>query len=48
MIGDGKADRPEIEIMTGQTVFFAIVKTPGISITDDRLLTHAYQAPCAR
>lgn len=48
MINDGKADRPEIEIVIGQTVFFAIVKTPGISITDSRLLAHAYEAPCAR
>lgn len=46
MISDGKADKPEIDILTGQTVFFAIVKTPGISITDDRLLAHVYDVPC--
>ena len=46
MIADGKADKPEIDILTGQTVFFAIVKTPGISITDDRLLAHVYDVPC--
>lgn len=38
MISDGKADKTEVEIVTGQTVFFAIVKGPGISITDARLL----------
>jgi plastocyanin len=46
MIADGKADRTEVEIMTGQTIFFAIVKTPGISITDSRLLTHREGAAC--
>lgn len=46
MIADGKADRPEIDILTGQTVFFAVVKTPGISITDDRLLANAFDIPC--
>jgi plastocyanin len=38
MIQNGKADRNEIDIMVGQTVFFAIVTSPGISITDTRLL----------
>ena len=38
MISDAKADRTEVEITTGQTVFFAIVKGPGISITDKQLL----------
>jgi plastocyanin len=38
MIQDGKADRTELEIMVGQTVFFAVVTGPGISITDARLL----------
>jgi hypothetical protein len=32
--------------MTGQTIFFAIVKTPGISITDSRLLTHRDGVAC--
>ncbi|WP_140634412.1 hypothetical protein [Methylibium rhizosphaerae] len=38
MIQDGKVDRQEIDIMTSQTVFFAVVTGPGISITDARLL----------
>lgn len=38
MIGEGKARPASVEIVTGQTVFFAIVKGPGISITDERLL----------
>jgi plastocyanin len=38
MIADGKVDRAELDIMVGQTVFFAIVTGPGISITDKRLL----------
>ncbi|MHA6718040.1 cupredoxin domain-containing protein [Sphingomonas sp. RS6] len=48
MIADGKVDRPKLEIMTGQTVFFAMVKTPGISITDVRLLEkHFHFDRCA-
>jgi hypothetical protein len=31
--------------MTGQTVFFAVVKSTGISITDERLLAIA-PGPC--
>jgi plastocyanin len=38
MIGAGKAKPSAVEIVTGQTVFFAIVKESGISITDERLL----------
>ena len=38
MISDDKAQPAEVEIMTGQTVFFAITKGRGISITDERLL----------
>jgi plastocyanin len=33
----GKADPQQVEILTGQTVFFAVVDAPGISITDRRL-----------
>jgi plastocyanin len=46
MINDGKADQTELDIYTGQTVFFALVKTSGISITDSRLLEHHYEADC--
>ena len=37
-INDGKVERSEVEIVTGQTVFFLVVRAPGISITDVRLL----------
>lgn len=37
-ITDGRAEPREVEILTGQTVFFAITKGPGVSITDERLL----------
>ena len=47
MIADGKVDKRELDIMTGQTVFFAIVKTPGISITDARLIDKHGRAACA-
>jgi plastocyanin len=33
----GKADPEQVEILTGQTVFFAVVDAPGITITDHRL-----------
>lgn len=46
MINDGKADQTELDIYTGQTVFFALVKTPGISITDSRLLETIYEPKC--
>jgi plastocyanin len=36
MISDGKVTPREVEILTGQTVYFAIVKSDGISITDQR------------
>jgi len=38
MIADGKVQPPEIEIVAGQTVYFAIVTCKGMSITDKRLL----------
>jgi hypothetical protein len=38
MIRDGKAEPSYVEIVTGQTVFFTVVKATGISITDRRLL----------
>ena len=38
MIHDGKVEPAEVEIVTGQTVFFMVVNGPGISITDQRLL----------
>jgi len=35
------ADPRELDILTGQTVFFIVTKGPGISITDRRLLPQA-------
>ena len=35
----GKAEPQQVEIVTGQTVFFAVVDAPGITITDQRLKT---------
>lgn len=35
----GRADPQQVEILTGQTVFFAVVDAPGITITDQRLKT---------
>jgi len=41
MIDNNRAQPREVEIVTGQTVFFAIAEAPGISITDERILkTH--------
>ena len=48
MINDGKADQTELDIYTGQTVFFALIKTPGISITDSRLLEVYHDVDCAK
>lgn len=36
MISGTKAEPPKIEILTGQTVYFAVVKSGGVSITDQR------------
>ena len=38
MIADNKPQPAEVEVVTGQTVFFTVIKGPGISITDTRLL----------
>jgi plastocyanin len=38
LIAEGKAEPAEVNIVVGQTVFFAIVKGEGISITDSTLL----------
>ena len=34
----GRAEPQQVEIVTGQTVFFAVVDAPGITITDQRLV----------
>lgn len=33
----GRAEPQEVEVLTGQTVFFAVVDAPGITITDRRV-----------
>jgi plastocyanin len=38
MINGNKAEPSKIKVLTGQTVYFAIIKTEGISITDQRLI----------
>ena len=38
MITEKKADPAKLDIVVGQTVFFAVVTSSGISITDERLL----------
>jgi len=38
MIADGRAEPADLKILAGQTVFFAVVTSGGISITDSRLL----------
>ena len=38
MITGTEADPAEVEIVTGQTVYFAVTKAPGISISDSRLI----------
>jgi plastocyanin len=44
MISDGRPEPAEVEIMLGQTVFFAVVKGPGVSITDASLVVERSQA----
>jgi plastocyanin len=44
MISDGQADPAAVDIITGQTVYFAVVKGDGISVTDVRLLTRDVSA----
>ena len=38
MIADGQAEPAEVKIVTGQTVYFAVMTGPGITITDARAL----------
>lgn len=38
MIADGKVEPTEVDVVVGQTVFFAVVTGPGISVTDSSLL----------
>ena len=45
MIGEGRVEPREVDIVIGQTVFFAVTKTPGVSITDERLLRQTTIAP---
>jgi plastocyanin len=39
MITGDRAEPEELHIVAGQTVYFALTKTPGVSITDARLVT---------
>jgi plastocyanin len=46
MIQGGKAEPRDVKIMVGQTVYFAIVTGPGITVTDQRLVWHS-DADCS-
>lgn len=48
LINDGKAEPGEVEIAVGQTVYFAIVTGPGVTITDERLLQAQHACHQAR
>lgn len=43
MISDGTPEPAEVEIMLGQTVFFAVVAGPGVTITDAALVAERSQ-----
>lgn len=43
MINDARPEPAEVEILLGQTVFFAVVKGPGVTITDASLVTDLAQ-----
>ena len=47
MISDGRPEPAEVEIMLGQTVFFAVVTGPGVTITDAALVEQRSQAGAA-
>ena len=38
MVNQGKAEPAEVDIVVGQTVYFAIVTGPGVTVTDERLV----------
>jgi plastocyanin len=57
MITGGRAEPAEVDILTGQTVYFAVVKARGVSVTDARMAgldpckpqsTAAADAPAAK
>lgn len=46
MINGGKTEPAEIDIDVGQTVYFAIIRSEGMSITDTRLTRTVKAVPC--
>lgn len=48
MVHQGKAEPAEVDIVVGQTVYFAIVTGPGITITDERLADAQHHCPPGR
>lgn len=48
MVNQGKAEPAEVDIVVGQTVYFAIVTGPGVSITDERLAQAQHDCHHAR
>lgn len=45
MIRGTRAEPPEVTIEAGQRVYFAVLSSPGVTVTDVRLLTHEARAP---
>lgn len=48
MINQGKAEPAEVDIVVGQTVYFAIVTGPGVTITDERLVQAQHDCHAGR
>ena len=48
MINQGKAEPAEVDIVVGQTVYFAIVTGPGVTITDERLVKAQHDCHAGR
>jgi plastocyanin len=44
MITGSEADPAEVDILTGQTVYFAVTKSEGVSVTDRRLVRNRPEA----
>lgn len=42
MVSQGKAEPAEVDIVVGQTVYFAVVIGPGVTITDERLASSQF------
>jgi plastocyanin len=45
MIRGTRAEPPEVTIESGQRVYFAVLSSPGVTVTDVRLVTHEARGP---